>query len=191
MLVVLFIFFQIYTAMAAGKTETQVYNILLSKNDFEIRFYPAATFATIKSSAKSYKELGSAGFRKLAGYIFGGNESAMKISMTTPVRMDINDSESTMSFVMPSAYSLANLPKPTDKQVIVSAVADEFVAAIKFGGYASENDVKNYAQKLTKALQENNIRFYGNFQLLVYNAPFQFINRRNEIIVNVHWPSGN
>ena len=187
LMVALFIIVQIYLVMSAGKTETQVYKVLLSKDNFEIRFYPSTTMATITSSAKSYKELGSSGFRKLADYIFGGNEGQHKISMTTPVRMDINDSISTMSFVMPSKFNSGNLPKPNDKQVMIKTVPDEFVAAIKFGGYASEQDIEINTEILRKLLNKNKINFYGNFCLLAYNAPYQLSNRRNEIIVNVHW----
>jgi len=95
---VLLFVFQIYLVMSATKTESQFYKILVSKINFEIRFYPAVTMATITSTAKTYKELASPGFRKLAGYIFGGNEAGKSISMTSPVHMDINDSASTMSF---------------------------------------------------------------------------------------------
>ncbi len=186
-LAILFFIVQIYWVMAARKTETQAYKVLQSKDNFEIRFYPAATMATITSSARSYKELGSSGFRKLAGYIFGGNEGRQKISMTTPVRMDINDTGAAMSFVMPSTYHPGNLPKPDDKQVMIKTAPEEYVAALTFGGYASEQDIKINTEKLTAALKENNINYYGNFRLLAYNAPFQVINRRNEIIVNVHW----
>jgi hypothetical protein len=143
--------------------------------------------ASITSSAKSYKELANPGFRKLAVYIFGGNETGKSISMTSPVHMDINDSASTMSFVMPASYNAENLPKPIDKQVILKQVPDEIVAAIKFGGYASDADLEKNKQKLIKALNENQIVFYGNFRFLGYNAPYQFFGRRNEIIVNVHW----
>ncbi len=187
---VLFIIFQIYVVMSADKTETQAYKVFLTKDNFEIRFYPTATMATITSSAKSYKELGSSGFRKLAGYIFGGNEEETKISMTTPVRMDINDSIATMSFVMPAKYDSGNLPKPNDEQVMIKTIPDEYVGAIKFSGYASDEDVKVNTEKLKKLLTENKINFYGNFRLLAYNAPYQIINRKNEIIVNVDWQTG-
>ncbi len=188
---VLFIIFQIYVVMSADKTETQAYKVLLTKDNFEIRFYPAATMATITSSAKSYKELGSSGFRKLAGYIFGGNEGAHKISMTTPVRMDINDSIATMSFIMPSKYDSGNLPKPNDRQVRIKTIPDEYVAAIRFSGYASDEDVKINTETLKKLLTENKINYYGNFRLLAYNAPYQVSNRRNEVIVNVEWTKAN
>ena len=172
--------------MAIAKTETQPYRALLSKDNFEIRFYPAVTMATITSSAKSYKELGNSGFRKLAGYIFGGNEGGQKISMTTPVHMDINDTASTMSFVMPSTYNPQNLTKPDNQEVIIKTVPDEYVAAIKFGGYANDEDISKNTEKLKKALNENDITFYGNFRFLGYNSPFRLLGRRNEIIVSVN-----
>ena len=188
---VLLFVFQIYLVMSATKTESQFYKILVSKINFEIRFYPAVTMATITSTAKTYKDLASPGFRKLAGYIFGGNEAGKSISMTSPVHMDINDSASTMSFVMPSTYNPSNLPKPNDNGVIIETVPDVTVAAIKFGGYASSEDIEINKQRLIKALEENKIEYFGNFRFLGYNAPYQFINRRNEIIVNVHWLKTN
>jgi hypothetical protein len=182
---------QFILIMSARKTETQSYKILFSKDDLEIRFYPAVTMATISSFAKSYKELANPGFRKLAGYIFGGNETGKSISMTSPVHMDINDSASTMSFVMPASYNAENLPKPIDKQVIIKAVSDEIVAVVKFGGYASDKDIESNTKRLIKLLNEQKIVFYGSFRYLGYNAPYQFLNRRNEIIVNVEWPTNN
>ena len=69
------IVFQIYTSMATGKSAIQPYKVIRTEKDFEVRFYPSVTMATITSSAKTYKDLGNSGFRKLAGYIFGGNSS--------------------------------------------------------------------------------------------------------------------
>lgn len=109
--------------MTAAQTEKQKYRIVQSEKEFEIRFYPSATLATVYSSANSYRELSGSGFRRLAGYIFGGNESDTKIAMTSPVHMDINDSKSSMSFVMPDEYEMENLPKPNDSEVIVGKTA--------------------------------------------------------------------
>jgi len=185
--VILLILLQSFTIMPINKTEEQKYTVIRKFNDFEIRFYPSATIATIKSNAKTYRELSGPGFQKLAGYIFGGNEANKKISMTTPVQMDINDSVSTMSFVMPSAYTKENLPKPNDPNVKINNTADEYVAVIRFGGYASDEDLKFYSEKLRNLLKENEITTLGNYRFLGYNPPFQFIGRRNEIIVAVEW----
>ena len=171
----------------ATNTETQDYKVIKTEKDFEVRYYPPATLATVTSSAKLYKELSSPGFRKLANFIFGGNQSNTSISMTTPVHMDINDTASTMSFVMPSAYTKDNLPKPNDPNVIISTSSEDYVAAIRFSGYASDSEIKKYSIKLEKALLSNGIEFYGNFRFLGYNAPFQFWGRRNEIIVSINW----
>jgi hypothetical protein len=185
--IILLVLLQSFTIMAINKTEEQKYSVVRNYKDFEIRFYPSATTATINSNAKTYRELSGPGFQKLAGYIFGGNDSNKQISMTTPVQMDINDSGSTMSFVMPSAYNKENLPKPNDPGVKIENTADEYVAVIKFGGYASDEDLKFYSQKLQNLLKENGITPAGNYRFLGYNPPYQFVGRRNEIIVAVDW----
>ncbi len=185
--IVIFILFQSYTSMSTGKTEVQKYSVVHKDNDFEIRFYPAATIATIRSDARTYKELAGPGFRKLAGYIFGGNASETKIPMTAPVRMDVSDSVSTMSFVMPSAYNESNLPKPSDPGVIITKTTDEYVAVISFGGFASDKDLKFYTEKLQKLLNEKGIVPKGHYQFLGYNPPFQLVGRKNEVIVPVEW----
>lgn len=182
-----FTLFQAYTVMASNKSESQPYTLVRTEKDFEIRFYPATTMAIITSSAKTYKELGNSGFKKLASYIFGGNQTNEKIAMTTPVHMDINQTLSTMSFVMPSQYNKDNLPEPNDSNVKIKTISQEYVAVIKFGGYASENDIKTNSRKLENALKEASISYYGHFRFLGYNPPFQFIGRRNEIIVSVDW----
>lgn len=181
------VLFQSFTIISTNKTEEQKYTLILQDKDFEIRFYPAATVATINSNAKTYKELSGPGFRKLAGYIFGGNETNTSISMTSPVHMDINDSVSSMSFVMPSSYNQENLPKPNDPNVILQKTKDEYVAVIRFGGFASDKDMLYYSEKLQRILKEKGIASYGHARFLGYNPPFQLVNRRNEIIVSVNW----
>lgn len=181
------VLFQSFTIMSTNKTEEQKYTVVLKDKDFEIRFYPSAIVATINSSAKTYKELSGPGFRKLAGYIFGGNETSTSIAMTSPVHMNINDSVSSMSFVMPSAYTQENLPKPNDPNVLIQKTPDEYVAVIQFGGFASDKDLIFYSGKLYKILEEKGIIINGNARYLGYNPPFQLVNRRNEIIVPVKW----
>ncbi len=187
--VVIFILFlfQSYVLMSANKTEEQKYTVIRKEKDFEIRFYPAATIATISSDAKTYRELSGPGFRQLAGYIFGGNAAETQISMTAPVHMNINDSGSTMSFVMPSAYNESNLPKPNDPNVVIKKTSEEYVAVMRFGGYASDDDLKYYSEKLQNLLKEKGITTYGHYRYLGYNPPYQIINRKNEIIVSVKW----
>jgi hypothetical protein len=185
--IVLMVLFQSFTLMSLNKTEEQKYSVVLKEEDFEIRFYPSATVATINSNAKTYKDLSGPGFRKLAGYIFGGNETNTSISMTSPVHMNINDSVSSMSFVMPSSYTQENLPKPNDPNVLIQKTPEEYVAVMRFGGFASDQDLVFYSKKLNDILEEKGISAYGNARYLGYNPPYQLVNRRNEIIVSVKW----
>ncbi len=177
---------QVYSVVSTNRTERQNYKLIRTEEDFELRFYPAATMATIRSKVNSYKELSSPGFRKLAGFIFGGNDSKTQIAMTSPVHMDINDSVSSMSFVMPSKYDAGTLPKPSNSEVSISESPAETVATLTFGGYASDYKIGKYKQKLQSALEKAGISHDGNFRVLGYNPPFQLVGRKNEIIVAVN-----
>jgi hypothetical protein len=101
--------------------------------------------------------------------------------------MDINDSASTMSFVMPSKYDEQSLPKPNDSRVKLEKSQAEYVAVLKFGGYANDEKIARYSEKLSTALEKKGISYSGNFRYLGYNPPYQFIGRKNEIIVTIDW----
>jgi hypothetical protein len=182
-ILVLFIAFQIYITMSIFKTETQPYKVIREEKQFEIRYYPAATMAMITSNLKSYSDLGSSGFGKLAKYIFGGNSEKKQIAMTAPVHMDIGDSVSTMSFVMPAKYKLDDLPKPNSGEVVLKTSEAEYVAVIQFGGFSSAAKIEKHRAMLEKALQAKGLAYHGNFRFLGYNPPFQLFGRKNEVIV--------
>lgn len=184
---VIVIIFNSYIMASTNKTEHQKYEVIQRDQDFEIRFYPSATFATVRSDAKTYRELSGPGFQKLAGYIFGGNEDKAQISMTSPVKMDVSDAGSTMSFMMPSGYTQANLPKPNNPDVILEDTRDEYVAAIQFGGFASDKDWKVYTEKLQDILKDKGIKTIGNPRFLGYNPPFQMVGRRNEVVIPIEY----
>ena len=184
---IVFIAFQSFMSISNSNIERQKYRVVKAEKGFELRYYPPATFATVKSSAKSYRELSSSGFRKIAGYIFGGNESSTKIAMTSPVHMDINEKESSMSFVMPSKYDLESLPKPNDAKVEIHETPGEYLAAIEFGGFANDASIRKHADELKQLLNGKGIKIIGNFRYLGYNPPYQIIARKNEIVVAVEW----
>ena len=107
--------------------------------------------------------------------------------MTAPVHMDIEKGRSSMSFVMPGKYSMEDLPAPDNPAVTLSTSPAEHVAVIRFGGWASDQKIKEYSSMLDQLLRQNNMSHKGNFRYLGYNPPYQFTGRRNEIIVTVDW----
>jgi len=181
----LFTIFQIYVAMAGNKTETQAFTLIKKEDDFEIRYYPVVTLAVVKAHSSSYKELGNMGFRKLAGYIFGGNNEKKQIAMTAPVHMQMSDSVSTMAFVLPKNYHLENLPKPNDSSIEIKTTTAEYVAAIEFGGFSNTKKIQAHIAQLKALLLKKNIQHLDNFRYLGYNPPYQLFGRKNEIIVTI------
>lgn len=179
----IFLLFQIYLIMSINKTETQSYKLIRKEKNFEIRYYPAATMAMITSTSKSYRDLGSSGFKKLAKYIFGGNSQKKQIAMTSPVHMDIGETNSTMAFVLPSIYNQSTVPKPNDSSIDIITSEPEYVAVIQFGGFASNESINEHKTMLENNLNIKGISFYGNFRYLGYNPPYQLFGRRNEVIV--------
>ena len=186
-LAVIFIVFQSFKKISVSSIETQKYRVVKKEDGFEIRFYPKATFATIRSNGTNYKQIASSGFRKLAGYIFGGNDQNKSIAMTAPVRMEMSEKGSAMSFVMPEKYDIASLPKPKDVTVEIKQSEPVYAAVIAFGGYANDEKINDYHNKLVALLKKKNIKILGRFNFLGYNAPFQFIGRKNEISIPIEW----
>jgi len=170
-----------------ARIEKQKYRVIKKEKEFEIRFYPPAIFATTRSVAKSYRELGNTGFRKIAGYIFGNNETSAKIAMTAPVHMDINEKGSSMSFVMPSEYTLDKLPRPTDARVELHESPAVYIAAIEFSGYANDQKINQYKDQLSQILNKKGIKTIGNPTYLGYNAPYELIGRKNEVVIAIEW----
>jgi effector-binding domain-containing protein len=101
--------------------------------------------------------------------------------------MQLSNKGSSMSFVMPPDMPMQQLPKPNQSGIKFENTPAEYVAAIRFGGYASDSDIQNYSKKLTEILAKNNIIHQGNFRFLGYDAPYKFFGRRNEVIVTVQW----
>ena len=104
-----FVVVQHYLKYNTNSVETQPYEVLETKEAFELRFYPSVNVARITSQSTSYNDMSSNGFRQLAGYIFGGNDKNESIAMTSPVQVDVDDSISTMSFMMPKMYGIDDL----------------------------------------------------------------------------------
>jgi hypothetical protein len=185
---ILYLMLQSFKVVSSNlNVENQKYRLVLSEAQFEIRFYPSATFAKIYSQGTDYKSVASSGFRKLAGYIFGGNEQSKSIAMTAPVRMELTDKGSTMSFVMPEKYQESDLPKPNDSGVLIVKSSPQYVAAISFGGYADDEKIKENRELLQQLIQKKGRKITGEYTFLAYNAPYQFWSRKNEVIIPIEW----
>ncbi len=175
----------VYVSKSTAQTEEHKYQVLKEYDKFEIRKYEPALFTSVKLDTKGYKESSNEGFSVLAGYIFGGNQSSQNIAMTAPVHIEKDSTESRMSFVMPADMSLESLPQPKDASVSLHKSAAGYFAALRFGGFAPEEVIQEKIAELQALLQEEGLRTQGGFRYLGYNAPFEVVGRRNEILVEI------
>ncbi len=183
-IVVAFIAVQLFAMNGQRNIETYPYVVSKKYNGFEIRSYEASLFTTVKLTGNKYKDVSSEGFSILAGYIFGGNKKNEKIAMTSPVAMTLDDSM-TMMFMVPKKFNKESLPKPNQSGIIFREEPAKTVAAITFGGWASDEKIEKYKQELIADLNANGIKYTNRFYFLGYNPPYEVFNRKNEIIVEL------
>ncbi len=179
-----FVASQLYGLYIQNGIETYPYTLSKKYDAFEIRDYEASLFTSVTLSTSEYKEAGSKGFSILGGYIFGKNASNEKIAMTTPVSMSIEDSI-TMMFMVPKTIKKEKLPKPNASSIVFKESPAKKLAAITFSGWASKEKIENYKQKLIVALEAEGISHTQRFYFFAYNSPYEFFNRRNEVVVEL------
>ena len=173
--------------MASGPEEPE-YELLSEYEGFEIRRYSESVQARLLTPSSGWSG-SSGGFRRIAGYIFGGNETNQRIAMTAPVQMWDTDSGSMMSFTMPSKYSIKDLPSPIDKGVEIVKVDEYVVAVLPFSGLSGTSKTRRLMAKLETLIQASGLTAKGAPVLAVYDNPGTTLPfmRRNEIHLPLNW----
>jgi len=183
-LFIVFLIIQINSMSAQNGIESYPYELLKSYTAFEVRSYEASLFTSVKLPTGEYEQASSKGFSILAGYIFGGNDKQEKIAMTSPVTMSLEDSM-TMMFMVPKELDKEKLPVPNQKAIEFVEVPPKNMAAIRFGGWASTDKIEKYKAKLIAELEREGISHTNKFYYFGYNPPYEVMNRRNEVLVEV------
>lgn len=182
-------------------TEEPKFVSLLREGNVELREYPALVVAEV-SVGGSHDEAANAGFRLLAGYIFGGNTQRERMSMTAPVVQSRAASESiamtapviqvadkgmwTVQFVMPASKTLDTLPVPNDDRVHLRAVPANRVAVVRFSGLARADSVVERTAELREFIAKHQLKPTGTAALARYNPPWTpWFMRRNEVMIPV------
>lgn len=179
-----FVLVQFFAFRSQKNIETYPYELNQKFENFEIRTYEARLFTAVQLTGKKYSEVSNKGFAVLAGYIFGGNEQEEKIAMTSPVAMSLDDSV-VMMFMVPKKFDKESLPKPKQSKIEFREEPAKTVAAISFGGWANDDKIEKYKQRLISALEAEGIAHSHRFYFFGYNPPYEVFNRKNEIIVEL------
>ncbi len=167
----------------ASNVETPEYVVVQTFPEFEVRRYSETIQARVVISGPDRSGM-SGGFRALAGYIFGGNQTQEKIAMTAPVATQQSQEQLWMTFTMPSAYTLADLPVPSNSSVELVEVPQTTVAAIRFRGWATQSKAQQMKEKLLGAVEKAGLTASASPILAQYDPPSQLpMFRRNEILL--------
>jgi len=170
------------TVMASDIEEPK-WQLLEKFDGVELRYYEPTIQAQTVLGGKGES---TTGFRRLAGFIFGGNDKSQSIAMTAPVMETLGEDAPVMAFTMPSQYALQELPKPVDDRVVLKEVPEKTVAVIRFSGWATSYKVQKRTEALLDTLERRGIEVVGTPSLNQYNPPWTLpFLRRNEIMVEV------
>ncbi|MFT5749014.1 MAG: hypothetical protein ACI93S_000267, partial [Ancylomarina sp.] len=77
------------------------------------------------------------------------------------------------------------LPQPNQSQIEFREEPAKTVAAINFGGWANDEKIEKYKQKLKTVLDAEGITYTNQFYFFGYNPPYEVFNRKNEVIVEL------
>jgi len=204
----LLVFFtSLLIASTVMATEEPKFSIIEKSEPFELRAYAPQLIAEVKVEG-DLDTASSQGFRLIAAFIFGQNQVSEKISMTAPVAIEtaqrtkivmtvpvgIEASKESatgvnqwlFSFVMPSEYTMATLPKPLNPMVTIRELPAQKRAAIIFSGFNNEAKVLEKTKALEEWIKSKQLQAIGNPQFARYNPPWSIpFMRRNEILITV------
>jgi hypothetical protein len=195
---------------AAGRfVEEPRYEVERALGDaIEIRRYAPRVVAATRVRARSHDEAVYEGFRRLAGYIFGGNAGRAELAMTAPVTQGsatatvrgasegeriamtapvtqapaAEDGSWEVTFTMPGDRTLETLPAPNDARVSLRQIPGERVAVLRYTGLAGPEVVEARTAELRARLAEEGLAPIGDPISARYDPPstLPFL-RRNEI----------
>jgi hypothetical protein len=183
-------------------TEEPAYAVVGQAGAVEIRRY-APRIAAETEIEGGVEAARNDGFRRLAGYIFGGNRGAARIAMTAPVaqapaegariamtapvaQAPAGAGRWTIRFFMPAEWTLASLPVPNDPAVRLVEVPGETMAVLRFSGDRGEAAVAAREAELLRALAGTQWAPRGAPVAWFYDPPWTLPwLRRNEVAVPV------
>lgn len=194
LLIIAFVIWQ----KTAYKVDEPKYTVLKSEGPIEIRRYPPLIVAEVKIKGQRYSTINS-GFRLLADYIFGNNNSKQKIAMTAPVMQEgiVTSSDATATkplqddawivrFVMPANFDLASLPHPNNRAITLINLPSKEYIVIRFSGSNSDKNLQDHLDSLLQYSKKHQLNITGRPIMAFYNPPWILpMFKRNEIMLEL------
>lgn len=188
----------IMAAPAANAVEEPQWTLVYEDGAFSIRDYAPTVVAETHVSGERGAAI-NAGFRRLARFIFGGNEpnreiamtapvaqraEGERIAMTTPVSQAASNEGWVVTFYMPPGSRLEDMPRPLDASVVLGEQASRRVAVLGFSGLATQSNLARHAEELRHRVETHGEVAAGDVSYALYNPPWPLPwARRNEVMI--------
>ena len=178
--------------------EMPPYRVDWAEGAREIRGYGPHLLAEVRVSGGRSRAI-QAGFRVLAGYIFGGNATGEKIAMTVPVAqtpVEGAGAESggevwTISFMMPARFSPGTLPAPRGGAIRFVEAGPSRQVVERFSGLPETADLAARATALREWAEAEGYEILAGPHYYFYDAPMTLPgNRRNEVAFTIRGTAG-
>ena len=180
--------------------EKAKYKVIEKEGKFEVRQYqPQIVAETIVET--DFDQAGNIAFRRLFNYISGENRkkesiamtapvnqktSSEKIAMTAPVNQQKTEGKYSVSFLMPSKYTMETLPEPLDSNVRLREIPAQKIAAVRYSGSWSRKKYEGQKTLLEEFIEKKGLRIIGEDIFARYDPPFQlWFLKRNEVLFPV------
>jgi hypothetical protein len=168
-----------------GKYETPRYDVVQQLGAAELRDYAPHILASVAVRGDQGDAL-SSGFRALAGYIFGGNDVGASVSMTSPVAQTRAADAWTVTFMMPTDFTLNTLPTPTNAAVRFSEVPAQRMLVLTFSGRARGSALDERSAQISQIAADAGLQTSGTPVFMFYDGPMTLpFMRRNEVALAV------
>jgi len=184
-------------------TEQQRYDVVHAYPSFELRRYPEHVVAEVEVDG-TFESAGSTAFRPLVSYIGGRNESSTGLAMTAPVvqRLDQQlphdvETETTgvgkgryvVAFVLPDDVTGETVPTPSDEQVHVRVVPEEYAVVSRFSGRWTASSYRAKVLALEADAAAAGYVAVGSARFARFDPPWTpWFMRRNEVVIPVAAP---
>jgi DNA gyrase inhibitor GyrI len=191
----------IFMSGCAVTAEEISHNVIKKDGNIEIRQYDETVIAKVTVEA-TRREATSKAFRSLFKFISGDNVAKQEISMTAPVSQQpvsqkipmttpvaqesAGEGQWQIAFYMPNDMEFDITPKPTNDNVTIERIPAQKMAAIRFSGRSTDDNIAKHEQELLQYMTDNNIDYIPEPTYAFYNPPWTpWFMRRNEVLFKI------
>jgi SOUL heme-binding protein len=180
--------------------EQPKYAVLRRDRSVEVRDYSPVLAARVTLDGTRENALNE-GFQALAAYIFGANSGSAHIAMTAPVLHErkadpiamtapvLNERHGegwTISFVLPSKYTAASIPRPLDPRITIDEVPRKTVAVVTYSGTNDDAKMAASGEALREWLIRSHAKPLSAIRWAQYDPPFALpFLKKNEAQIDI------